>query len=103
MTKRISLAEAEGVARSVFAHDALRDHQRQILEAVFSGRDALIVAATGSGKSLCFQIPPVALGRRHPDTTWMVIVVSPLISLMRDQCAALSRKGVQVRAQVAPA
>lgn len=97
MSRAATIADAEVVARSVFRHPSLREHQRRIIEAVLGQRDAVIVAATGSGKSLCFQIPPLALQRAQPGVAWMTIVVSPLVSLMRDQSAALQQKGVQVR------
>ena len=55
----------------------LRDWQRRALSAWSEGRDCLVLSATGSGKSACFQLPPLISG-------FTALVVSPLISLMRD-------------------
>lgn len=68
----------------------LREFQQEALAAYLRGSDTLILAATGSGKSLCFQAPALlpAAARKT------VFVVSPLISLMRDQVAGLAQNGV---------
>jgi superfamily II DNA helicase RecQ len=71
-------------------HD-FRPGQERIITAVLGGQDVLAVMPTGSGKSLCYQLPAVAL----PGTT---IVVSPLISLMKDQVDELNRRGIAARA-----
>eukprot|EP01048_Picozoa_sp_COSAG05_P002067 COSAG05_NODE_77_length_21410_cov_1079.308573_5_plen_366_part_00 len=68
---------------------SLRGFQLGAVEALLSGRDALVVSGTGSGKSVCFQLPPLL---REGAVS---IVVSPLIALMRDQCEQLQRRGVQ--------
>jgi len=68
--------------RSLFGLDQFRPGQEEILQAVLEGRDVLAVMATGSGKSLCYQLPAVAAGKR-------CLVISPLISLMNDQVAKL--------------
>jgi ATP-dependent DNA helicase RecQ len=70
------------VLRGRFGFSAFRQGQREILASVLEGRDALAILPTGAGKSLCFQLPAVVAGA-------LVIVISPLISLMRDQVAAL--------------
>ncbi|HEX5036496.1 MAG TPA: RecQ family ATP-dependent DNA helicase [bacterium] len=67
---------------AVFGLDDFRHGQEEIVRAVLEGRDVLAVMATGSGKSLCYQLPAVAAGKR-------CVVVSPLISLMNDQVAKL--------------
>ncbi len=67
---------------SVFGLNDFRHGQKEIVEAVVSGCDILAVMATGSGKSLCYQLPAVAASKR-------CLVVSPLISLMNDQVAKL--------------
>lgn len=64
--------------RSTFGLADFRSGQREIVETVAAGKDALILMPTGGGKSLCFQLPAVVLG----GTT---LVVSPLIALMKDQ------------------
>ena len=70
-----------------FGHAQFRRGQEPIVSAVLDGRDVLAVMPTGSGKSLCYQLPAVIL----PGTT---IVVSPLISLMKDQVDELNRRGI---------
>jgi len=67
--------------------DALRPHQKEAIDASLAGRDSLVVLPTGGGKSLCFQLPAVLRGG-------VDLVVSPLISLMQDQVAALREIGV---------
>lgn len=76
----------ELVAR-VWGFDSFRPMQREAIDASLAGRDALIVLATGSGKSLCYQAPALL----RPGLT---AVVSPLISLMKDQVAGLEENGV---------
>ena len=77
--------------RTHFGHREFRPGQEQIVGAVLGGRDVLAVMPTGSGKSLGFQLPAVML----PGTT---LVVSPLISLMKDQIDELNRRGIHSRA-----
>ncbi len=71
-----------------FGHSSFRDGQRELVETVLDGQDLLAVMPTGSGKSLGFQLPAVLL----PGTT---LVVSPLISLMKDQVDELNRRGIR--------
>lgn len=75
------------ILQSTFGHDAFRGQQAAAIERVLSGGHALVLAPTGSGKSLCYQVPALAL----PGTT---LVLSPLIALMKDQVDALTRRGV---------
>ena len=77
--------------RAHFGHRQFRQGQQEIVAAVLGGRDVLAVMPTGSGKSLGFQLPAVML----PGTT---LVVSPLISLMKDQIDELNRRGIPSRA-----
>jgi ATP-dependent DNA helicase RecQ len=77
--------------RACFGHASFRAGQESIVGAVLSGRDVLAVMPTGSGKSLGYQLPAVML----PGTT---LVVSPLISLMKDQVDDLNRRGIASRA-----
>jgi len=79
-------AAAERVLADVFGYDAFRPGQAELIEVVLSGRDCIGVMPTGAGKSLTYQIP----ARLLPGT---VVVVSPLISLMKDQVDALERSG----------
>src|SRR5437868_11573249 len=69
-----------------FGLDAFRPGQREAVQAALDGRDSLVVMPTGGGKSLCYQLPALA----GDDLT---VVVSPLIALMRDQCARLTDLG----------
>ncbi len=82
-----SLDEATRVVGSVWGYPGLRAAQRRAIAAVLHRRDCLAVLPTGGGKSLCFQVPALLL----PGLT---LVVSPLISLMQDQVAALRARGV---------
>ncbi|MEY8515635.1 DNA helicase RecQ [Lachnospiraceae bacterium 29-84] len=75
------------VLKDVFGYDTFREGQEALVDGVLSGRDVLGIMPTGAGKSLCFQIPALLL----PGIT---VVVSPLISLMKDQVAALNQLGV---------
>ena len=78
---------AYGVLKDVFGYSAFRPGQEAVIAAVLDGESALTVMPTGSGKSLCFQIPALV----RPGLT---LVVSPLVALMEDQVAALKLDGV---------
>ena len=84
---RVPVAKAsdvDGALRELFGFAGFRPGQREAVEAARDGRDVLVVMPTGSGKSLCYQLP--ALMR-----TDLTLVVSPLVSLMQDQVEALER------------
>ena len=70
--------------RAIFGFDHFRVGQAEAVAAALADRDALVVMPTGSGKSLCYQLPALI----RDDLT---VVVSPLVSLMQDQAAALER------------
>jgi ATP-dependent DNA helicase RecQ len=72
---------------TVFGYESFRGQQQSIIEHLVSGRDALVVMPTGSGKSLCYQIPALI----RPGVG---IVISPLIALMQDQVSALLQLGI---------
>jgi ATP-dependent DNA helicase RecQ len=73
--------------KSRFGHASFRPGQKDVIETVLSGRDALAVMPTGGGKSLCYQVPAVSL-------SGLTVVISPLIALMKDQVEGLKRLGV---------
>ncbi|WP_444980110.1 DNA helicase RecQ [Nocardia pseudobrasiliensis] len=79
---------AHQVLRRVFGYDTFRGLQREIVEQVVSGGDALVLMPTGGGKSLCYQIPALV----RPGVG---VVISPLIALMQDQVDALTALGVR--------
>ncbi len=85
------LAAAQRALRTTFGFEAFRPGQAEIVDAILDGRDVLAVMPTGSGKSLCYQLP--ALVRDG-----LTVVVSPLIALMRNQVAQLRGYGVAAAA-----
>ena len=80
-----------GILKEVFGYDSFRGFQREVIEHVVAGGDALVLMPTGGGKSLTYQIPALV----RPGVG---IVVSPLIALMADQVAALDELGVRAAA-----
>ena len=80
--------DAAEVLRRVFGYDSFRGMQQEIVDHVVGGGDALVLMSTGSGKSLCYQIPALV----RPGVG---VVVSPLIALMQDQVDALTALGVR--------
>jgi len=73
--------------RQHFGYDAFREGQEALIDAILAGRDVLGIMPTGSGKSICYQLPALMLGG-------VTLVISPLISLMKDQVSALRQNGV---------
>ena len=96
---RASIGRAQEVLRDRFGYEAFRPGQRELVEAILEGRDALGIMPTGAGKSLCYQVPALVL----PGTA---IVISPLVSLMHDQVSALVGDGIPaafLNSQLTPA
>ena len=75
------------VLKQFFGYDGFRPGQEKLIDAILSGRDVLGILPTGAGKSICFQIPALMMGG-------ITLVISPLISLMKEQVAALNQAGV---------
>ena len=76
-----------GTLKRVFGHDSFREGQERLIDALLSGRDVLGIMPTGAGKSICYQLPGLLL-------EGIALVVSPLISLMKDQVMSLKAMGV---------
>ncbi|KAH6819075.1 RECQ helicase SIM [Perilla frutescens var. frutescens] len=79
--------KVNNILQKNFGYSSLKGFQKEALAAWLANKDCLVLAATGSGKSLCFQIPALLSGK-------VVVVISPLISLMHDQCLKLGNLGI---------
>lgn len=89
MSNQASAKQIRRTLNEVFGLETLRPAQRGVIENVLAGKDTLAIMPTGAGKSLCYQLPALHL-------EGMTIVVSPLISLMKDQTDKLEEKGLDV-------
>src|SRR5438477_9022729 len=83
----LTLESARAALREHFNYPAFRPGQEAAVESVLRGKDTLVVLPTGGGKSLCYQIPALMLPK-------LTVVISPLISLMKDQVDALEARGL---------
>lgn len=82
-----SLPSSQSVLESVFGYQEFRPGQQEVIDSAIAGNDGLVIMPTGGGKSLCYQIPALV----RPGVT---LVISPLISLMKDQVDQLKADGV---------
>jgi ATP-dependent DNA helicase RecQ len=85
--REVPPSDLMGALRRYWGYDSFRPLQERIIRSLLSGNDSCVVMPTGGGKSLCYQLPAVILGRT-------AIVISPLIALMQDQAAQLAQMGI---------
>lgn len=88
---------AERILQEVFGFETFRDPQQAIVERVLDGGHTLVIMPTGSGKSLCYQVPALVLAHQakaHGNPPPLTLVISPLIALMKDQVDTLVRLGI---------
>jgi len=86
-----AMQDKHQILKEVFGYSTFRKDQEAVIDEVLSGNDALVIMPTGGGKSVCYQVPAIAM-------EGMAIVVSPLIALMNDQVIAMQQYGVSAAA-----
>ncbi|WP_018652670.1 ATP-dependent DNA helicase RecQ [Actinobacillus capsulatus] len=85
---QLSQTAAKDVLNNVFGYQSFRHGQQEVIDSVLAGRDCLVIMTTGGGKSLCYQVPALCLDG-------ITLVISPLISLMKDQVDQLLTNGIE--------
>ncbi len=78
----------QSILEDVFGYQTFRDGQSDVIESAITGKDSLVIMPTGGGKSLCYQVPALIM-------EGLTLVISPLISLMKDQVDQLKASGVK--------
>ena len=81
------MEKAKKILKEVFGYDSFRSLQHEIIENVLNRKDSLVIMPTGGGKSICYQVPALIF-------EGLTVVISPLISLMKDQVEQLMQLGV---------
>ena len=92
---RVEMEELVNEAALEMGYSSIRDKQKEAILGFLSGRDVFVSLPTGSGKSLCYSILPKVFDRVRKASGSIVIVVSPLVSLMKDQVHSLETKGIK--------
>ena len=84
-----SLPLAQQLLSEVFGHTEFRGLQKDVIGEISVGKHALVIMPTGMGKSVCYQIPALAIARQRAQPNPLTLILSPLIALMKDQVLSL--------------